>query len=63
MTPEQYGTMGLPADYPMVAPNYAVARPSSPKKWGLANNGGGGNSFGRARRMAGPASRILSTAE
>lgn len=36
MTPEQYREKwGLPADYPMVAPNYAVARSQLAKKMGL----------------------------
>ena len=36
MTPEQYSEKwGLPADYPMVAPNYAVARSQLAKKMGL----------------------------
>jgi len=36
MTPEQYRERwGLPADYPMVAPNYAVARSQLAKKMGL----------------------------
>jgi len=36
MTPEQYrDKWGLPADYPMVAPNYAVARSDLAKKMGL----------------------------
>jgi predicted transcriptional regulator len=36
MTPEQYrDKWGLPADYPMVAPNYAVARSALAKKMGL----------------------------
>jgi predicted transcriptional regulator len=36
MTPEQYREKwGLPADYPMVAPNYAVARSNLAKKMGL----------------------------
>src|SRR5207237_5826747 len=36
MTPEQYrGKWGLPPDYPMVAPNYAVARSQLAKKMGL----------------------------
>src|ERR1700682_3131727 len=36
MTPEQYRDKGsLPADYPMVAPNYAVARSDLAKKMGL----------------------------
>lgn len=36
MTPEEYRTKwGLPADYPMVAPNYAQARSELAKKMGL----------------------------
>jgi predicted transcriptional regulator len=36
ITPEQYrDKWGLPADYPMVAPNYAVARSQLAKKMGL----------------------------
>jgi predicted transcriptional regulator len=36
MTPEQYRTKwGLPADYPMVAPNYAEARRTLAKQIGL----------------------------
>jgi predicted transcriptional regulator len=36
MTPEQYrDKWGLPVDYPMVAPNYAVARSQLAKKMGL----------------------------
>lgn len=36
MTPEEYREKwGLPADYPMVAPNYAEARSSLAKKMGL----------------------------
>lgn len=36
MTPEQYREKwGLPADYPMVAPNYAVARSRLAKQMGL----------------------------
>lgn len=36
MTPEQYREKwGLPADYPMVAPNYANARSELAKKMGL----------------------------
>jgi predicted transcriptional regulator len=36
MTPEQYrDKWGLPADYPMVAPNYAVARSQLAKQMGL----------------------------
>ena len=36
MTPEDYrAKWGLPADYPMVAPNYAAARSELAKKMGL----------------------------
>ncbi|MCC0054684.1 MAG: MucR family transcriptional regulator [Rhodobiaceae bacterium] len=36
MTPEQYRERwGLPADYPMVAPNYAAARSALARKIGL----------------------------
>ena len=36
MTPEQYREKwGLPPDYPMVAPNYAVARSNLAKQMGL----------------------------
>jgi predicted transcriptional regulator len=36
MTPEQYREKwGLPSDYPMVAPSYAVARSQLAKKMGL----------------------------
>ena len=36
MTPEQYrDKWGLPPDYPMAAPNYAVARSQLAKKMGL----------------------------
>jgi predicted transcriptional regulator len=36
MTPEQYREKwGLPADYPMVAPNYAIARSQLAKQMGL----------------------------
>ena len=36
MTPEQYrAKWGLPADYPMVAPNYAAARSELAKQFGL----------------------------
>jgi predicted transcriptional regulator len=36
LTPEQYREKwGLPADYPMVAPNYAAARSQLAKKMGL----------------------------
>lgn len=40
MTPEEYrARWGLPADYPMVAPNYATARSTLAKKIGLGRTG------------------------
>ena len=48
MTPEQYrDKWGLPADYPMVAPNYAAQRSEFAKKIGL-----GRNSPARGRRRS-----------
>jgi predicted transcriptional regulator len=42
MTPAQYrARWGLPADYPMVAPNYAKVRSSLAKKIGLGHKSGG----------------------
>lgn len=39
MTPEEYrAKWGLPADYPMVAPNYAAQRSEFAKKIGLGKN-------------------------
>ena len=41
LSPEQYrDKWGLPADYPMVAPNYATARSSLAKSMGLGKRGG-----------------------
>ena len=41
MTPEQYREKwGLPADYPMVAPNYAKARSELAKEMGLGRKAG-----------------------
>src|SRR5262249_16648637 len=41
MTPEQYrDKWGLPADYPMVAPNYAAARSQLAKQVGLGQQRG-----------------------
>ena len=48
MTPEQYREKwGLPADYPMVAPNYAAQRSEFAKKIGLGRTA---SSSGRRRR-------------
>lgn len=41
LSPEEYrDKWGLPADYPMVAPNYAAARSELAKKMGLGQRGG-----------------------
>ncbi|OFX12980.1 MAG: transcriptional regulator [Alphaproteobacteria bacterium RIFOXYD12_FULL_60_8] len=41
MSPEDYrAKWGLPADYPMVAPNYATQRSQFAKKIGLGHKGG-----------------------
>jgi predicted transcriptional regulator len=43
LSPEQYREKwGLPADYPMVAPNYAQARSSLAKRMGLGQRKGRG---------------------
>ena len=48
MTPDDYrAKWGLPADYPMVAPNYAEKRRSLAKEIGLGTKGRGG---GRKRK-------------
>ncbi len=50
MTPEDYrAKWGLPADYPMVAPNYAEKRRALAKQIGLGTKGRGG---GRKRKKA-----------
>lgn len=42
MTPEEYRSKwGLPADYPMVAPNYAAQRSEFAKRIGLGRRSGG----------------------
>lgn len=42
MTPDDYRQRwGLPADYPMVAPNYAAKRSALAKTMGLGRDGGG----------------------
>lgn len=52
MTPEQYrDKWGLAPDYPMVAPNYAVARSQLAKKMGL------GQQSKRPRKSLGPRDR------
>src|SRR3954467_11127408 len=65
MTPEQYrDKWGLPQDYPMVAPNYAVARSQLAKKMGLGQQARKrilfsrtGNSFRGRQEAAASASR------
>lgn len=59
MSPEEYrAKWGLPADYPMVAPNYAAARSELAKAMGLgaqrsrANNGAETARRGRPRKSA-----------
>jgi predicted transcriptional regulator len=48
MTPEEYrAKWGLPADYPMVAPNYAAQRSEFAKKIGLGRTA---SSSGRRRK-------------
>jgi predicted transcriptional regulator len=43
MTPEEYrAKWGLPADYPMVAPNYAARRSRLAREIGLGTNNRGG---------------------
>ena len=50
MTPDEYRhRWGLPADYPMVAPNYAAQRSAFAKKIGLGRNGSGKGRRGRRR--------------
>ncbi len=48
MSPEEYrAKWGLPADYPMVAPNYAAQRSAFAKKIGLGRKRAGGRRGGR----------------
>jgi predicted transcriptional regulator len=51
MTPDEYrAKWGLPADYPMVAPNYAAQRSMFAKKIGLGRKSAGGRGRrGRAK--------------
>ncbi|WP_119458312.1 MucR family transcriptional regulator [Rhodospirillaceae bacterium SYSU D60014] len=51
MTPEEYRTRwNLPADYPMVAPNYAAQRSAFAKKIGLGRTPGARGRRGRAKK-------------
>jgi predicted transcriptional regulator len=53
MTPAQYrARWGLPADYPMVAPNYAKVRSSLAKKIGLGHKAGRAPAKRRGQRTA-----------
>ena len=53
MTPEQYrDKWGLPPDYPMVAPNYAVARSQLAKKMGLGQQRRKRKIIADSRRLA-----------
>ena len=57
LTPDQYREKwGLPADYPMVAPNYAKHRSSLAKKIGLGTKPRGRPSASTRRRDSGSAS-------
>lgn len=47
--------MGLPADYPMVAPNYAEARSALAKTMGLGRKAAAARSTQPARRKKIPA--------
>lgn len=50
MTPDEYRTKwGLPADYPMVAPNYAAQRSAFAKKIGLGRKPSGNEKRGKKR--------------
>lgn len=52
LTPDEYrAKWGLPADYPMVAPNYAAQRSAFAKKIGLGRKPSGGR--GRRSRVRG----------
>ena len=51
MTPDEYRTKwGLPADYPMVAPNYAAQRSDFAKKIGLGRNSAKTTRRGRPKK-------------
>jgi predicted transcriptional regulator len=52
MTPQQYrAKWGLPADYPMIAPNYAAARSEMAKKMQLGRKGRRTWSTSKTRKM------------
>ena len=53
MTPDEYrAKWKLPADYPMVAPNYAAQRSAFAKKIGLGRKSGGGGRRRAGRKAA-----------
>jgi predicted transcriptional regulator len=53
MTPDQYrAKWGLPADYPMVAPNYSATRSQLAKTIGLGRNGKSAPAKCRGRKSA-----------
>lgn len=53
LTPEDYrAKWNLPADYPMVAPNYAAARSALAKKMGLGRKAGENPAAKRGRKAA-----------
>jgi MucR family transcriptional regulator, transcriptional regulator of exopolysaccharide biosynthesis len=59
MTPEQYREKwGLPADYPMVAPNYAKARSELAKEMGL-----GQQRRSAAAKAAAPSAKVTGPAK
>lgn len=52
MTPDDYrAKWGLPADYPMVAPNYAERRRALAKEIGLGTKGRGGGRKPKVKRV------------
>jgi len=62
MTPAQYRTRwGLPADYPMVAPNYAKVRSSLAKQIGLGHKSAGPSPKRRGANQGGRGRRARST--
>jgi predicted transcriptional regulator len=62
MTPAQYRTRwGLPADYPMVAPNYAKVRSSLAKQIGLGHKAAGPSPKRRGANQGGRGRRARST--
>lgn len=53
MTPDEYrAKWGLPADYPMVAPNYAEQRRELAKKIGLGRKPNSGRGRGKRKKLS-----------